>query len=427
MTRSRRIGAGLLVVGLVLLVTPVAVWAASSSDGPDLSGFNLIGGASGVAAYFSPVQGDIAGVLAPEAKTNFGSGGSHAVAAVPWFGDLASNAGSLANLAVSACNNQCSPLNYPVRAEAASGGTQGSSLGPLTASVKDGAKAVAELANLSAPGLVEAARISTESRGFFEGGKAVSLANTTLSGVNVAGGAVTIDSLQATAKVTTDGNKTTREHSLVVQGLEIGGQKARVENGKIVFAGQSSDNPLASAADQFNQGAGPQGPHVFVTKPIDDADKDGTARVDSGALAIYWDTAGDQSAVFVIALGGANASAQATPGIAVPGVADVGPAAEPTATGAEPAAVASLSPSGSPALDNAVTPPKVSPQAKAGRGTAPVALGEERATFTKGVSPGLVVMALIGAVVAGIGLRKLQSGVLSATGPGGCVNDRRRT
>ena len=113
--------------------------------------------------------------------------------------------------------------------------------------------------------------------------------------------------------------------------------------------------------------------------------------------------------------------------LAVPGIADVGPAAEPTATGGEPAAVASLSPSGSPALDNAVTPPKVSPQAKAGRGTAPVALGEERATFTKGVSPGLVVMALIGAVVAGIGLRKLQSGVLSATGPGGCVNDRRRT
>ena len=424
MTHSRRIGAGLLVAGLVLLMTPVAVWAASDSSGADLTSFNLGAGASGVAAYLTPVQGDVAGVLAPETKTTFGSGGSHALAAMPWFGDLASNAGSLANLAASAaCNNQCAPLNYPVRAEASSGGAQETSTGPLSATVKDGAKAVAELANLSAPGLVSAARVSSMSRSFFEGGKAVAIGDTTMSGVNIASGAVKIDSLEATAKVTTDGNNTTREHSLVVQGMEIGGQKASIENGKVVIAGQPTDNPLNPVTGPLNEGAGP---HVLVTKPIDDADKDGTARVDSGALAIYWDTAGDQSAIFVVSLGGANASAQATPGFDVPGVADAGAPTESAATASLPAAVASLSP-GSPAFDNAVTPEATPPRASTGSGrgggNAPVALGEERASFTKGVSPALLILALIGAVIAGAGLRKLQTGAPVAAR---CVNDRRR-
>jgi hypothetical protein len=53
-----------------------------------------------------------------------------------------------------------------------------------------------------------------------------------------------------------------------------------------------------------------------------------------------------------------------------------------------------------------------------------VALGEERASFTKGVSPALFILALVGAVIAGVGLRKVQTGGPAVAS--GCVNDRRR-
>jgi hypothetical protein len=91
--------------------------------------------------------------------------------------------------------------------------------------------------------------------------------------------------------------------------------------------------------------------------------------------------------------------------------------------------VPSLSPSGSSAFDSAVPTPGGLPASAAQGGGGggqggPVALGEERASFTKGVSPALFILALVGAVIAGVGLRKVQTGGPAVAS--GCVNDRRR-
>ena len=155
--RGRRSAIVVLVAGLVLLATPLAVWGQAADEAPTFTGFSLEADASGMSIIFGnpdsqPYPLGLGTVPSTVSSLSTGPSG-FAQASAAWPGPLASNAGSLAATLLPLCDPTgrgiCTPkpdnatlalLNYPVRAEASSpAGQSDDAQGPLYAHSKDNA------------------------------------------------------------------------------------------------------------------------------------------------------------------------------------------------------------------------------------------------------------------------------------------------
>jgi len=451
---TRRAGAVLVVLGVVLLATPLAVWGQTATDEePAFTGFSLEADASGMSIIFgnpdsAPYPLGLGTV--PSTVSSLGTGpNGFAQSSAAWPGPLVSNAGSLAATLLPLCDPTghgiCTPkpdsntlalANYPVRAEAASpAGPNDAAMGPMYAHAKDNASSAnATVTDFASNGLVSSSRVTSVSRTFVNGNTATSIGETVIGGISAAGGVIKIDSIHTIAKVVTDGVKSTRTRQITVAGLEINGQKATVDESGVHFAGQGADNPLNPAVEQFNQAFKDSGIEMFLTKPLVDTDKDGTVRLNTGALAIWWKIPNSGGYQAIITLGGSGVVSQATAGttLALPdlsggaGLQTGGGGAGGIASGSAgsvlpaggvgagltlgaPAAAASALPSGSATQRTTLA-------------TAPVAghVGFD------GIAVILVIAALLGAVLAGFGLGRLQLLALAPARGGACQNGGRR-
>ena len=460
-TRSRprrRSAIVVLVAGLVLLATPLAVWGQSADEAPTFTGFSLEADASGMSIVFGnpdsqPYPLGTGTVPATVSSLSTGPSG-FAQASAAWPGPLASNAGSLAATVLPLCDPTgrgiCTPkpdnstlalLNYPVRAEASSpAGQSDDAQGPLYAHAKDNASSAnATVADFASAGLVSSARVTSVSRTSAATSTATSIGETVVSGVSAAGGAIKIDSVHTIAKVVTNGIKSTRTRQISVAGLEIGGQKATVDESGVHFAGQGSDNPLNPAVVQFNQAFKDSGIEMFLTKPFSDTDKDGTVRLNTGAVAIVWKIPQSGGYQAIVTLGGSGVVSQASAGSAleVPGLSggsDLSGAGGGNlggSTGATPggssvggdvgAALGSGGATGATGTAGAVA---ANPS---GAGGTP--LVTERVAGHVGfggIALLLVLAAIAGALLAGVGLGRLQLLALEPRRGGACQNGGRR-
>jgi hypothetical protein len=430
--RSRRAGVLGIVLGIVLLVLPVGVWAQTQS--PKTVGlFNMSAEAAGMSVRFGDPTEEpypVAGGTVPETFSTLSTGPSgYALSSAAWPGPLLANAGSLANLLLPACVPQagvCSPkpdsettnlANYPVRAEAQSPGGRGEeTVGPMTARVEGAnADAIAAVTDFDSTGIVTSARTSTHSRSFIDGDRAVSLGESTVSGTELAGGVVKISSVRSAARISSDGAMTTVERSMIVQGLEIDGHAATVDEDGVHVEGEGGD-PGAEVTGPVNENIlAPFGMEMFLTRPREERKAGGEAVVHTGALVVLW-TLGDSGQQILVTLGGAGAHVQASPGFLVSlgdGVVPPAPAfGGPSGTiGAE-----SLNGGNAPAAPSGGFTPQLPERSLR-------ALGAEPAGSFEGIAPGWVIVGVLGGILIGLGLRRVQAGGLVAAGA--CENEGR--
>jgi hypothetical protein len=462
MNLSGRSGAGrrsaivVLVAGLVLLATPLAVWGQAADEAPTFTGFSLEADASGMSIIFGnpdsqPYPLGLGTVPSTVSSLSTGPSG-FAQASAAWPGPLASNAGSLAATVLPLCDptgrGVCTPkpdsktlayLNYPVRAEASSpAGQNDDAQGPLYAHSKDNASSAnATVADFAAGGLVSSARVTTVSRTSATASAATSIGETVVSGVSAAGGAIKIDSVHTIAKVVTNGIKSTRTRQISVAGLEIGGQKATVDESGVHFAGQGSDNPLNPAVAQFNQAFKDSGIEMFLSKPFSDTDKDGTVRLNTGAVAIVWKIPQSGGYQAIITLGGSGVVSQASAGstLEVPGLSGAsdlsglggGAAGATGATGGNSSTGGvgtALGSGGATGATGAAVP--VAANAPGAVGTRLVTERVAGHVGFSGIALILVLAAIAGALLAGVGLGRLQLLALEPRRGGACQNGGRR-
>jgi hypothetical protein len=415
-----------------MLVLPIAVWAQSP---PSAGLFNMTAEASGVSMTFGdPTQQPypVAAGTVPETSTTLGTGPSgYALASVAWPGPLLGNAGSLAGLLLPACApvaGVCTPkpdsdvtnlANYPVRAEArSSGGHDETTVGPMTARV-DGpsSDAFATATDFDATGLVSSARTATHSRSYVDGGNAISSGESVVSGIELAGGVVKMSSVRSFAKITSDGERSTIERTMTVQGLEIDGHPASIDEKGVHVEGEGGD-PGSEVTEPLNENLlAPFGMEMFLTRPLVEKRSGGEAAVNTGSLVVLWKL-GDSGQQIILSIGGAGAHVQASPNFLA--LIDQGgelsapapPIGAPSGTigGEAAAAAAPGAPSG------ADFAPQL-PQRSFGT------LATEPASDFQGVAPGWVVVAVLGGVLVGFGLRRIQTAGLVPVGA--CENGRR--
>ena len=456
---KRRGALVLLIAGLALLATPLAVWGQSPDEAPTFTGFSLEADASGMSIVFGDPNSQpypLGTGIVPSTISTLSTGPSgFAQSTAAWPGPLASNAGSLAATVLPLCDPTgsgiCTPkpdnktlalLNYPVRAEASSpAGDSDQAIGPLYAHAKDSASSAnATVVDFASAGLVSSARVSSVSRTFADANTATSVGETVVSGISAAGGAITIDSVHTLAKVVTNGVKSTRTRQISVSGLEIGGQKATVDETGVHLAGQGADNPLIPASNQFNDAIKQSGIEMFLTKPLSDTDKDGTVRLNTGALGIVWKIPQSGYQV-IISLGGSGVVSQATAGsgLEVPGVSG---GIDLSGGGGDSSAAAGATSGGSSVGGGVATAlgstGATGATGAAGSGAAPAAtsggarvtpLATERVAGHvgfSGIALILVLAALAGALLAGVGLGRLQLLALEPRRGGACQNGGRR-
>lgn len=460
--RRRAVATALLVTGFLMTAGSMTALARTAANGvakPAFEGFfQSAAEASGIGAIFAPEGSEphnpTFGGTVPETVALLDTSSGFAVASLAWPGPLAANAGNVANLLLPACtptqlpvSQECAPspdpelvkaANYPVRAEAASGSNNEDEVGPMRAeATNETAQAEATIADFVSPSVVSAGEIFSRSQNVIEDDRVVTLAETTMTGVEIAAGVITIDSIKTTARASSDGEDPQVERETVVSGVEVDGQPARIDEDGLHFGGERSDNPLAAPIDEFNsQMLSEMGMEVFLTEPVEETEDDGAARVHSGSLAFTWvfGEEGSENQI-TVTLGGAFARVSASSGTSFDfgdieidddiggefgSLGSSGSTTGSTGTGGASVASGSIGSDGSSAAppDPAPAPPPDA-QSEVAFGGVPAA------QFFDGNSPALVLLALIGVLLAGVGLKQFQTAALIPAAAAPCGIDGR--
>lgn len=236
---SRRRGvvrAGLAATTVLLALGPVAL--AQEAEEEQLAGY--VGTASGAVFSVQPLfpgllpTGDapfeVTGGLT---ATNVKSGGNaFGQASAVYPGAAAANLGPLLGAAADPSFNDLPPYPALVQANQDDGEvSKGASPGPVMRAKSEPGASEAESSGGAPdiPGVFRAAGASSVSRSLVKGSQLVTETVVDLSGVELAAGAITIDSIKSVARATSDGTKATTSGSTVVSGLEIAGQPATID------------------------------------------------------------------------------------------------------------------------------------------------------------------------------------------------------
>lgn len=428
---ARRGAAALVAVGVVLLVTASAGVTVSAQEAEgELGFFDITAEASGIGASFGDPTAQpypVAAGLLPNAHASLSAGPSgRARSSLLWPGPLVGNAGSLANVIGTPLPPEVvSQANYPVvaQAEAGGGGTDEAAVGPMTAKVEGSdSRAATTLTDVTAPDVVTAAKVVTTSRSYLEGGKAISLAESVLEGVSVAGGVLEIARIRTLARGVTDGVTASTTQELTVTGVTLNDQAVTID-GEGINAG-AGVVPIGDVLEGAKPATDGFGIRAFVTDALKQESAGGAALLDTGAVVVEWSPP-ESGQFFTVVLGGSSVRVSATPGSGF-GAGGVG---DEFFAPADPGTVLPT-PSFSPSADLPLSPPVADstlagPASNTGGGpavAAPIQSGsslELASAVSDRVPFGWVLVGIIGALLAGSGLHTFRQQALAAAIAGG--------
>jgi hypothetical protein len=252
------------------------------------------------------------------------------------------------------------------------------------------------------------------------------------SDIILGAGAIRIESVVSTAKATSDGSAADAVGSTKVQGFTVAGFPVAVTTDGVSIAGQVNvPNPLGQVIDPVNAALEALGVKITLSNPIVTKDG-GKAEVIAGGLIMSFDNALvvenippevkanfpiDPQGKLTLVFGQASASADASPGFGEDlAIEDVAPVAEITDTG-----TGDLSAGDTVAVATDVSSAPVAAPADSGatvRGTRAAAI------TTSAVGLGLVLLALAGAILGAVGLRKLGTGMFEPISVTACPQEK---
>jgi hypothetical protein len=350
----------------------------------------------------------------PEANATLSTGPVGAgLATVAWPGPLAANAGTLLLVVNPSTPPQATMLNDPVRAEAHTGqnpptATYDTVPGThLTATAKaDRVDALATVQNATGdPGTFGPSNV--HSTAVNQGGNGKATASSLVEDISLAGGAVRIGSVASAAEATTDGVKGAGTASTTVTGLTIAGQSASIDEQGLHIG--STGQPANAIANQIvDQTLSQAGIKIVLSAPTRDVDG-ATATMTAGSLVVSWKTSGS---IVTVVLGGARASATASPGgdDSVLGGADTPVGGTPLAA----APVSARAPSGATSASPVALAPDTGgePSSSTRRPRPRIGLPAVAASTSRPVRPAVVLLALVAAGLLAAGLREIGAATL---------------
>jgi len=380
--RTGRLIGVALVLGAAFGTTSHAARAAGDLGGYQLSArapaLELILDSDAIAVPAHPVLD----ATVPETSASLESGLGHGLASLFWPGDLGGHAGSAVQQLGQLCSSmlpitlpnvpmQCTPvpqglkdnagaLNDPVKAETFFPGGPSDDAYTFTPPVPgvtmrshadgDKVESLAGFASFGAPGLGTLGSVTSHSVAMASAATATSEATSELFNVALAGGLVTIDHVQSTAKEATDGQRASGNGDTVVSGLRIGGVPASVDGsglrvGALSAAANKALNALGLQIDLGAPGALSDGAKGSFSAPLltisyrDDQNALEAAatalgqKLTTGALqqvtgSLQQLALGPQAKV-TLSLGGAAVAVDASPAFATSDVGGVAPTPSP--------------------------------------------------------------------------------------------------
>jgi hypothetical protein len=412
----------LLVSGLVCGTVAFNGWRAAPAKAATLFSFDFHSGGRGVRFYdVDAKNGDQEGEV-PEASANLASGPvGYGLAAVAWPGPIAANAGTLILVLRPDAPPQATMLNDPVRAEARTGQNPPTTTNSSVPGTSMTATAKTDLVESDAN-----VQGTTSDAGTFGpthahshttngGGTGKADATSLVQNISFGGGVIKIDSVSSTAEAHTDGVKADGSAGTVVNGMTVNGTPATVdENG--LHIGDSSQPVNKAINDAAVQALSQAGISVVVSAPTKEV-KGGSAQVTAGSLVISWAT-GAGNPTFIWSIGGAQASVAAAPASDEP----VASLTDDTVSSSGGSGLGSLSDTSaagvSPGGLGVATGEAGSGSPLVAQGTTGATDGEKRsftpAAFTGHPTRiGWVVLGLLAALLAGLGLRRLTDDLLA--------------
>ena len=406
----------------------------------------------------------------------------HGLASTMWPGDLAGHFGTALQQLNQLCSSAlpvalpvagvppvCEPvpqavkdqapaLNDPVKAETfAPGGPADAHYpdpplpGLTMTSHADGSRvdSLARLDGFFAPGVVAVGGVSSRSVTTVAADKAVSEATSELTDVVIGGGLLAVDHVLSTARESTDGAAAVGSGSTVLSGVKLAGLPVRIDDRGVHLTGSSTGalSPLVDALDALVASGGLR---IVLTRPevttdgaagsfsaptvvVRYADADNAAAQQAGAkisaalpalgqpaLAASVQSAlanGTQNAL-TVALGGAEASVDASPGFGATGGAGPGEAPIPVQSGSSRSAAGPVSGATVAALH--LSSPATGPPAASIRRSGPRLAGSTPLGGFAGLGWGMVVAAVGGALAIGYGIYRLSVGAESRPATRAC-------
>ena len=382
----------------------------------------------------------------PWTTTLLANGGiGYGLATVAWPGSYGGNAGNLLLVAtpsqVPGANQpvpdavhqvevQAAPtLQYPIRAEADARSKSDASFNNapgtnLTAHADDQrVLADAALQSVNQQGTATFGNISSHSESTLTNNVGGALATSVVHDVNYAGGVIKIKSVTSTATAHTDGAKADATGATVVQGMEIAGQKAYVDETGVHIGQQGQ--PANATADQIAaQALGGAGVQTYTSRPqshVDGSSADFTA----GSLILMWIPPNNPSKnVFIMTLGGARVSVAGAPGSDVASASEtpVSEAAAPTDIGGTAAIP------GTPAVPGSADLGTSAP-VTGGGATPSVRLPSERpvlASTFAGIDWGWILLGLAIVVLMGLASRRVREDLVDRGAAAACPLEKRQ-
>lgn len=337
--------------------------------------------------------------------------------AVVWPGALAGNAGSL--LVIAGAPQEAKAANSPVRAEA----TTGSGPEEVVNDDYPGATmaATAREDRVSATSTVDNGAVSpvasfadAETRAVTTvtgAATVVSEAFSSVSGIDLAGGQVTVEGVTSTARAVSDGRTATATGRTLVSGMRVAGQAVTIGQDGISVAGTG----LPRVDDEAEKAVNTALASLRMTAVLSGAseERDGAATaLTAGSLVLSWTQSSGAKATVV--LGGATVAVSAAPGGPGGPPTQVGPDAPP-APGADPPFEGSQPGTGGlgglEPVPAGGAPPAPAPGAPPVTADLP-AVTSAAAVLPEVLSPAWAVFALLGAGLLAAGFRRLPDRLL---------------
>jgi hypothetical protein len=238
---------------------------------------------------------------------------------------------------------------------------------------------------------------------------------------------IKIKQVTSTATATTDGAKADATGATVVQGLEIAGQQAYVDETG-VHSGKQGAPANATADSIVTQALGKAGVSTYTSRPQKTVDG-ASAQYTAGSFIFVWfPPNNDSKNIFIMTLGGARVAVAAAPGTDYSATPDTGGPADTTAP-ADVAGSTATAPASAelPATGDLGSP---STSATAGAGGRPgttlnTGTGTLAASFG-GIGAGWILVGLAAAALVGLGSRRLRDDLLDRGTAATCPLETRR-
>jgi len=453
-TKSRRIGAALMAAGLACGGGALAVWQAvpahaDSSESTSLSSYELHGGGRGInywsaratgSGFDTPPGMEMGAAEAALASGPVGSG----VASFVWPGPIAANGGTLLLVLQPGCSatqqagipDGATPIcpippdianqaNVPFRAESHTGSKVPAATNDpapgihLQSSALNNDVSADAVVNQVGGGLGNFGKVVTHGETTTDSSSGTATGSSTIQNVDLGpAGTIHIGSIISNAKAQTFGDHASGDASTVVGSMTIGGTPVTVDKDGVHV--QSGTLPTGAAVDGVNKILANFKMTITLGTPTKDI-KGASGDVTAPPLII---TFGDPTSQQVMILGGATASVTSAGG----GGGDLSDlTSDLTSFDSTDTGSADLGSSG--AIDTSSlsdSGPSATPTGTARRvGTGDQALGatQNLASHGKPIKTGAILLAVLGAGLLALGMRRLSDDVLAERAATSCPLD----